>query len=154
MWNEKAAAAAISNRVEITFGSPAFCNYGWSRLALVHRQCMRRKKHLQVQRWAILQELHRPLPSRPLWSYKEHHQVGRFSSQKWLQWMPMILTEWPCNWKPSVSSSFKVGWIPFSHYWPSGVIRIGLPVWKWKMWKIFSIKVASMDANDPDWMAL
>ena len=30
--------------------------------------------------------------------------------------------------KPSISSTFWVGRIPFSHYWPSWVIRIGLPV--------------------------
>ena len=30
--------------------------------------------------------------------------------------------------------------IPSVYYWPSGVIRIGLPIWKWKSWKIFRTK--------------
>ena len=47
---------------------------------------------------------------------------------------------------------FKVGWIPFSHYWTSGVIRIGLPVWKWKRWKCFWTKWAEGTANGPVWM--
>ena len=50
-------------------------------------------------------------------------------------WMPQAL-------KPSVSSTFGVGRIPFSHYWPSGVIRIGLPVWRWKSCKHLETKVA------------
>ena len=37
---------------------------------------------------------------------------------------------------PPVSSSFGVEKLPFSQYWPSGVIRIGLPVWKWIRRKI------------------
>ena len=49
----------------------------------------------------------------------------------------MIQFECPRHWKPSVSSTFGVGRIPFSHYCPSGVIRIGLPVWKWRRWNIF-----------------
>ena len=40
---------------------------------------------------------------------------------------------------------------PFSHYWPSGVIRIGLPVWKWKSLKNFGTKGAQPAANDLVW---
>ena len=36
----------------------------------------------------------------------------------------------------------------------SGVIRIGLPVWKWKHLEIFRTKVAQKDPNGPDWKAL
>ena len=36
----------------------------------------------------------------------------------------------------------KLDEFPFSHYWPSGVIRIGSPVWKWKSWKNFRTKWA------------
>ena len=68
--------------------------------------------------------------------------------------MQMVQFECPRHWKPSVSSNFWVGWIPFSHYWPSGVIRIGLPLWRWKNWKIFITKVTSWDANGPERMAL
>ena len=39
------------------------------------------------------------------------------------------LRYWPRQFEcPSVSSNFGVGRIPVPHYWPSGVIRIGLPV--------------------------
>ena len=82
---------------------------------------------------------------------------------KWKSWKNSVSREVLCpalfqfecprHSKPSVSFSFGVGWIPFSHYWPSGVKRIGLPVWKWKSWKYWGIKVALRDANDSDWMA-
>ena len=65
------------------------------------------------------------------------HFVSESERCKGLQ---MVQFECPRHWKPSVSSTFGVGRIPFSHYWPSGVIRIGLPVWKWKSWKISRTK--------------
>ena len=68
--------------------------------------------------------------------------------------LQMVKFEWPWHWKPPVSSFSGVGRISFSHYWPSGVIRIGSPVWKWKFWKIFRIKGAQQAANGPVWMAL
>ena len=58
----------------------------------------------------------------------------------------------PRHRKPSVSFSFEVGTLTFSHYWPSGVIRIGLPVWRWKSWKSFGTKWAQWAANGPVWM--
>ena len=64
----------------------------------------------------------------------------------------MVQFECPWHPNPSVSSNFEVGWIPFSHYWPSGVIRIGLPVWRWKSWKSFGTKWAQWAANGPVWM--
>ena len=65
--------------------------------------------------------------------------------------LQMIQFECPRHQKPSVSFSFEVGRTPFSHYWPSGVIRIGLPVWKWKSLKNFATKGAQPAANDPIW---
>ena len=41
----------------------------------------------------------------------------------------------------------EVGRTPFSHYWPSGVIRIGIPVWKWKSLKYFGTKGAQPAAR-------
>ena len=67
--------------------------------------------------------------------------------------MQMVQHEWPRHWNPSVSSNFEVGWIPFSQYWPFGVIRIGLSVWKWKSWKISTAKGVQRDANGPVWMS-
>ena len=64
----------------------------------------------------------------------------------------MVQFECPRHWKPSVSSNFGVEWIPFSHYWSSGVIRIGLPVWMWIWWKFFKTKWAQKAANGPVWM--
>ena len=64
----------------------------------------------------------------------------------------MVQFESPRHWKPFVSSNFGVGRIPFSLYWPSGVIRISLPVWRWKSWKNSRTKGAQRDANGPDWM--
>ena len=58
----------------------------------------------------------------------------------------------PVTETPLFHSIIKVGWIPFSNYWPSGVIRIGLPVWKWKSWKYLGTKWAQWAANGPDWM--
>ena len=46
---------------------------------------------------------------------------------------------WASSW---VSFSFEVGRIPFSHYWSSGVIRNGSPVWKGKSCKNMGTKVA------------
>ena len=42
--------------------------------------------------------------------------------------------------------------IPLSHYWCSGVIRNGPPVWKWKRWKHFWTKLADWAANGQVWM--
>ena len=64
----------------------------------------------------------------------------------------MVQFECPKHIIPSVSSNFKVGWIPFSNNWPSGVIKIGLPVWKWKSRKSFGTKWAQRAANIPVWM--
>ena len=58
------------------------------------------------------------------------------------------------HWTLAVSFSFGVGWIPFSHYLPSGVIRIGLPVWEWKSWKNMETKVAWWAENGTVWMPL
>ena len=55
-------------------------------------------------------------------------------------------------WKSSLSSSFKVGGTPFSHDWLSGVIRIGLPVWRWKRWNNFKMWEVQRAANGPVWM--
>ena len=48
-------------------------------------------------------------------------------------WMPQALKT-PCL------IQFGVVRIPFSNYWPPGVIRIGLPVWRWKSWKMIGRK--------------
>ena len=56
--------------------------------------------------------------------------------------------------KPSLSSNSEVGWIPFSNYWPSGVIRNGLPVWKWKSRKSLGMKGTKKSANGPVWIVL
>ena len=37
----------------------------------------------------------------------------------------------------------------FPLYWPSGVIRIGLPIWKWKKCKNIWANVAEQDAKGP-----
>ena len=59
-------------------------------------------------------------------------------------WEVVEMVQYDCHkhWKPTVSFSFGVVRIPFSHYWPSGVIRIGFPVWRWRRWEIFRIKWA------------
>ena len=75
----------------------------------------------------------------------------KISEQKWLNGLQMVQLECPRHWKPSVTFSFGVGRIPFSHYWPFGVIRIGLPVWRWKCWKIIWTKVAQRTPNGPVW---
>ena len=64
----------------------------------------------------------------------------------------MVQFECPRHWKPSVSFTFGVGWTPFSHYWPSGVIRIGLPVWRWKRWNNFGMWEVQRAAKGPVWM--
>ena len=61
--------------------------------------------------------------------------------------LQMVQFECPRHWDPSVSSNFEVRWIPFSHYWPSGVIEMGSPVWKWKLWKIMGTKLAQGAEN-------
>ena len=65
----------------------------------------------------------------------------------------MVQFDCPMHLKSSVSSTFKVGWIPFPHYWPSGVIRIGLPVWRWKNWYNFKMWEVQRAANGPVWMS-
>ena len=69
-----------------------------------------------------------------------------------LNGVQMVQFECSKHWKPTVSFFFGVVRIPFSHYWPSGVIRMGSPVWKWKNWKFIRTKSAQQAANGPDWM--
>ena len=57
----------------------------------------------------------------------------------------MVQFECPRHWKPSVSFTFGVGRIPFSHNWPCGVIRNGSPVWTWKSCKM-GCKWSSLNA--------
>ena len=58
----------------------------------------------------------------------------------------------PATENPLSHSVLKFEEFPFHHYWPSGVIRIGLPEWKWKSCKNLETKVAQWAANGPDWM--
>ena len=53
---------------------------------------------------------------------------------------------------PLSHSILKLDESPFPIIGPLGVIRIGLPVWKWKSWKIFRTKGVQRDANGPVWM--
>ena len=80
-------------------------------------------------------------------------KVENLSEEKWLNRMQMAQFECPKHWNPSVSFISGVGWIPFSDYWPSWVIRMGSPVWKCKSWKFIRTKVTQQDANGPVWMS-
>ena len=62
--------------------------------------------------------------------------------QNGLKRVQMVQFECSKHRKPALSFFFGVVRIPFSHYCPSGVIRIGSPVWKWKSWKFVSTKWA------------
>ena len=79
-------------------------------------------------------------PLLALWGNKnwppqyEGEKVWIISEQKGFKRMQMVQYECPKHWKSSVSFTFEVGRLSFTHYWPSGVIKIGLPVWKWKSW--------------------
>ena len=84
-------------------------------------------------------------------SQYESEKVGKFSEQKRLKGMQMVPFECPRHWKSSVSSTFEVGRFLLFHYWPSGVIRNGSPVWRWKRWKIFT-KWVQWAANGLVWM--
>ena len=64
----------------------------------------------------------------------------------------MVQIECPRQWKPTVSFFSGVVRFPFSHYWPSGVIRMGSPVWKWKSWKFIRTKGTVQAANGSVWM--
>ena len=66
----------------------------------------------------------------------------------------MVQFDCPRHWKPSVSFCYEIGIFPFPINWPSGVIRMVLPVWKWKSWKIFRTKVAWRDGNGPGWVSM
>ena len=64
----------------------------------------------------------------------------------------MVQFECPRHLILSASSNFGVGRFPFSQYQPSGVIRIGSPVWRIKSWKNLRVKWAVHAVNDPFWM--
>ena len=74
----------------------------------------------------------------------EGEKCGKFSKSERCKGLQMVQFDSPWHLKSSVSSSFKVGWIPFSHYWPSGVIRIGLPSMKVKKMEKFQSKSGLM----------
>ena len=79
-------------------------------------------------------------------------KVGKFWEQDGLKWLQMVQFEWPRHSKLPLLSNSWVGWFPISHNWPSGVIRIGLPVWRWKNWKPYERKWAQWATNGPVWM--
>ena len=54
---------------------------------------------------------------------------------------------------PLSHSVLELEEFPFLHYWLSGVINFGLPVWKWKKWKMIRTKWAERVANGPVWMS-
>ena len=58
----------------------------------------------------------------------ESEKDANILEQKWLNGLQMVQFECPRHRKPSLSSISLVVRTPFSHYWPSGEIRIGLPV--------------------------
>ena len=85
----------------------------------------------------------------PVWKWNGWKLLGK----KWLNRLQIVQFQWHRQSNHSVSSNFEVGRIPFSHYWLSGVIRIGLPVWKRKSWTFPKTKEAPQAANGPVWMA-
>ena len=64
----------------------------------------------------------------------------------------MVQFECPSHWNSSISSILGVWRIPFSQYLHSGVIGIGLPLWKWKSYKIWETKLAQQAGNGAVWM--
>ena len=54
--------------------------------------------------------------------------------------------------KPLSHSLLGLEEFPFLHYWPSGVIRIGSPAWKYKIWKSARTRWAQGAAIGPVWM--
>ena len=80
----------------------------------------------------------------------ECEKYGKFSKSERCKGLQMVQFDSPWHLKSSVSSSFKVGWIPFSHYWPSGVIRIGLPSMKVKKFETFQNKRGSTCCKWPN----
>ena len=80
----------------------------------------------------------------------EGEKYGKFSKSERCKGLQMVQFDSPRHLKSSVSSSFKVGWIPFSHYWPSGVIRIGLPSMKVKKFETFQNKRGSTCCKWPN----
>ena len=80
----------------------------------------------------------------------EGEKYGKFSKSEGCKGLQMVQFDSPWHLKSSVSSSFKVGWIPFSHYWLSGVIRIGLPSMKVKKFETFQNKGGSTCCKWPN----
>ena len=75
-------------------------------------------------------------------SQYEGEEVEKFGDQDWLKGLQMIQFECQMHWNPSVWSILEVGRIPISHNWPSRVIRMDSPVWKWKGWKVWGTRLA------------
>ena len=79
--------------------------------------------------------------------------------RRWKNWernglsgQQMVQFECTRHWNPFISSNFGVEWIPLPHYGPSGVIRNGSSVWRWKRWTNLTAKWAEWPANGPVWM--
>ena len=84
----------------------------------------------------------------PIWKWKS----WKSSSTKWAQWAAYGLFWMPQALKPLCHIQF-LSWVnPSFHYWPSGVIRIVLPVLKLKSWKSSSTKWAQWAAYGLIWM--
>ena len=68
------------------------------------------------------------------WNTTSTHSGSSWRSRN--SWSRLISA---INSSAKVLFNFGVGRIPFSDYWPSGVIRMGSPVWKWtnvkKFWR-------------------
>ena len=94
-----------------------------------------------------------PVKTPPLFHWRTTKWAKKFGSSDNLErsCMTSVFKTHPLGTENPAHIFSGVGRIPFSKYSPSGVIRIGLPVWKWKSWKILETKVASGDIYGPDW---
>ena len=110
-----------------------------------------------IQFWSWLNSL---FPLLALWGNKNWSpsmkvkKLTFFLNKSGLKGCKWSRMDAPGTGNPLCHSILKLGEFPFPIYWPSGVLRIGLPVWKRKSWKTFKTKVAQRVANGPDWMSL
>ena len=63
-------------------------------------------------------------------------KMEKFGKVRGAKGLQMVQFEGPMHRNPFVLSSFEVGWIPLSCYWPSGVLRIVLPCTATCHWSI------------------
>ena len=117
---------------------------GFKGMQMVQFECPRHWKTLcLIHFWGWVNS---PFPLLALWGNKKWfpsmkvENLKKYGNKSGLMGCKWSSLNDPGTENPLSHSVLRLEEFPFSHYWPSGVIRNCSPVWKWKIVKFLKIK--------------